>query len=233
MPGVTAENTTYEGPGGKVDARIYRPEGPKDKALPVVLCFRGGGFVIADLDTYDASARALEKMTNAIVVSADYRRAPENKFPAAHEDALAAYKWVLANAADWGGDPKRIALAGESAGGNLAINTDIAARDQNLQAPVYQLFVYPVAGVDTNTPSYKKNANAKPLNKAKMEWFFFHAGKSPEDKKDPRLDIVGKAKLAGLPPTTVITAEIDPLRSEGQTLAAKLKENGVAVKTRD
>ena len=232
-PGVTAEHTTYEGAGGKVDARVYRPEGAKDKALPVILYFRGGGFVIADLDTYDASARALAKMTNAIVVSADYRRAPENKFPAAHDDALAAYKWVLANAADWGGDPKRIALAGESAGGNLAINTAIAARDQNLQAPVYQLLVYPVAGVDMNTPSYEENANAKPLNKAKMEWFFSHAGKSAEDKKDPRLDIVGKAKLAGLPPTTVITAEIDPLRSEGQMLAAKLKDNGVAVKARD
>lgn len=95
------------------------------------------------------------------------------------------------------------------------------------------MLVYPVAGVDTNTASYEENASAKPLNKATMEWFFAHAGKSPEDKKDPRLDVVGKANLAGLPPTTVITAEIDPLRSEGQTLAGKLKDNGVAVKARD
>lgn len=233
QPGVKAEDTTYDGAAGKVAARIYRPEGTEGKTLPVILYFRGGGFVIADLDTYDSSPRALAKMVNAVVVSADYRRAPENKFPAAHDDAVAAYKWVLAHATDFGGDPERIALVGESAGGNLAINTAIAARDQKLTAPLYEVLVYPVAGVDTNTPSYKANAKAKPLNKAVMEWFFDHETSGPKDQKDPRLDVVGKADLKGLPPTTVVTAEIDPLRSDGHMLADKLKTAGVPVIARD
>lgn len=226
--GVTTQDVTYPTAGGTQPARVYKPAGATaGQPLPVVLYFHGGGWVIADIETYDAGARAIAKEANAIVVSAEYRHAPENKFPAAHEDAVAAYKWVLDTAQQWGGDPKRIAVMGESAGGNLAINTAIAARDQKLQLPVYQVLVYPVAGVDTNTPSYQDNEDAKPLSKAMMAWFVSNVVRSDADKQDPRLDLVGKADLAGLPPATVITAQIDPLMSEGQRLADKLKQAGV------
>ena len=143
---------------------------------------------------------------------------------------FAAYKWALENAAQWGGDPARVAVAGESAGGNLATNVAIIARDQNVQAPVHMLLVYPVAGVDMTTPSYQKNAEAMPLSKAAMEWFVKNTIKSDEDKSSPMLDLVGKANLRDLPDATVITAEIDPLMSEGKMLADKLRAAGSEVK---
>lgn len=231
-PGVATKDVTIQGPGGAIPARVYKPEGASGP-LPVVLYFHGGGWVIADLDTYDASPRALAKDANVIVVSSHYRQAPENKFPAAHEDALAAYQWVLKNAQAEGGDPARVAVMGESAGGNLAINVSMAARDQNLQMPLYQVLVYPVAGVDMNTPSYQENEDAKPLNKAMMGWFVEKVLRNDQDKMDPRIDLVGKADVSKLPPTTLITAQIDPLRSEGQSLGSKLEKAGVKVKTYD
>ncbi|HEV7874016.1 MAG TPA: alpha/beta hydrolase [Enterovirga sp.] len=232
-PGVTTKNLTYSGPGGSQPARIYTPGGASGQPLPVVVYYHGGGFVIADLDTYDATPRAIAQMANAIVVSVEYRHAPENKFPAAHEDAFAAYKWAAENARSFGGDASKLAIMGESAGGNLAINTAIAVRDQNAPKPVYVVAVYPMAGTDLNTQSYKDNADAKPLNKPMMQWFYDNAKGSDADLQDPRLNIVGKADLKGLPPTTVVTVEIDPLRSEGQMLADKLKQAGVPVQARD
>jgi acetyl esterase/lipase len=231
-PGVATKNVTIDGTDGAIQARIYKPEGATGP-LPVVLYFHGGGWVIADLDAYDASPRALARDANVIVVSSHYRQAPEHKFPAAHEDALAAYQWVLKNAQAEGGDPRRVAVMGESAGGNLAINVSMAARDQNLQMPAYQVLVYPVAGVDMNTPSYEENEDAKPLNKAMMGWFVDKVARNDQDKMDPRIDLVGKADVSKLPPTTLITAEIDPLRSEGQSLGTKLEQAGVKVKTYD
>jgi acetyl esterase len=231
---VTTKDITITGPGGANPARIYTPSTARDgKPLPVVVYYHGGGWVIADLDTYDATPRAIASMANAIVVSAEYRHAPEHKFPAAHDDAWVAYKWVLENAKSFGGDAGRVALLGESAGGNLAINVAIAARDMKQQMPVYEALIYPVAGVDMETPSYKENAAAKPLSKPAMAWFVKHTTNGPQDLQDPRLDLVGKAKLSGLPPTTIVTAEIDPLRSEGQALGKKLQQAGVTVKSRD
>ena len=163
-----------------------------------------------------------------MVVSIEYRKGPEHKFPAAHEDAFAAYKWVLANAAALNGDYKRIAVAGESAGGNLAVNVSIMARDRKLQMPVYQVLIYPVANNDLNSPSMKEHANAKPLSTAMMPWFIGHYLNNQAQSGDPRISLV-KADLKGLPPTTLITAEIDPLRSEGQLLAEKLTAAGVKV----
>jgi acetyl esterase len=154
---VTKKDLSYPVEGGTQAVRIYTPEHTGEKALPVVVYFHGGGWVIADLDTYEASAMAMAHKTNAIFVSVEYRHAPEHKFPAAHDDAIAAYKWVIANAASFGGDPSRIAVAGESAGGNLAANVAIAARDQKLQTPMHMLLVYPVSGTNTDTPSYQKN----------------------------------------------------------------------------
>ena len=159
--------------------------------------------------------------------------APEHKFPAAHDDAYAAYKWVRATAASWGGDPGRIAIAGESAGANLAIDTAIKVRDDKAGPIAHMLLVYPVAGKDMTTPSYVANAAAKPLNKPMMEWFVKHVFAKPEQAAAPRIDLVSRKDLAGLPSATVVTAEIDPLRSEGQTLAKNLEAAGVKVDALD
>ncbi len=226
----SVKDSTFPGPAGAVPIRIYTPAG--SGPMPVVLYIHGGGWVVADLDTYDASPRALANLSKAIVVSTHYRQAPENKFPAAHEDSLAAYKWVLANAAKLGGDPRRIAVVGESAGGNLAANIALIARDQKLQAPLAQVLVYPVAGNDTSTPSYLENARAAPLSKPAMEWFIKHTFDSPQDAADPRINLVGRTDLAGVAPATVILAQIDPLRSEGQAYADALQKAGVPVTVR-
>jgi acetyl esterase/lipase len=180
---------------------------------------------------YDGGARGLAKSANAVVVSVDYRRAPENKFPAAHEDAVAAYRWAAQNAASIKGDSSRMALAGESAGGNLAVATAIAVRDQRLTAPKHVLAVYPVAQTDTTTPSYNTYADAKPLNRPMMNWFVKHTVRSEADLKDPRLNLVG-ASLQGLPPVTIVNAEIDPLRDDGMMLERALRDAGVAVERR-
>ena len=230
--GVTTQDVTYPGgDGSQIAARIYKPSGATAGLLPVVLYIHGGGWVIADLDTYDGSPRVLAKKTNAIFVSVHYRQAPENKFPASHEDTVAAYKWVLDNAQSWGGDAKRIAIVGESAGGNMAVNVAIAARDQKLQMPLGIVAIYPVAGVSTNTASYQKNERAKPLGKAGMEWFFKNETNGTTDLKGPRLDLVNKANFKELPPTTIITDDIDPLMSEGQMLGKKMQSEGVKVKS--
>lgn len=185
--------------------------------------------MIADLDTYDSSPRALANAAGAVVVSTDYRHAPEHKFPAAHEDVFAAYQWMLKNTGALQGDASKVAVVGESVGGSMAIGVCLMARDKDIQMPGYQVLVYPVAQTGFDTPSYKENANAKPLNKAMMQWFFKHTAKSPADSKSSMLALTTVANLKGLPPATVITAQIDPLRSEGKDLADKLKAAGVPV----
>lgn len=213
---------------GNLKLRWYVPENAtKDSNLPVIVYFRGGGWVIADLDVYDATPSALARKTGAAVVSVDYPMGPESKFPAAHDEAIEAYKYVLKNAQGWGYNPNKIALVGESAGGNLAINTAIAARDQNLTKPVAVVSVYPVATTSMDTPSKKEQAAAKPLNKPMMAWFVQHATNGGSDTQDPRLNLVA-ANLKDLPPTTVINAEIDPLKSDGDMIVEKLKAAGVA-----
>jgi acetyl esterase/lipase len=182
--------------------------------------------VIATIDTYDGSARALTNAAGAIVMSIEYRKGPENPFPAAHDDAFAAYQWALQNAASIGGDPMRVAVAGESAGGGLAMATALTARERGVRMPVHVLAVYPIADGDTESPSYAENAMAKPLSRPMMQWFFRHYLRSPADAADPRISLV-RADLRGMPPTTIILAEIDPLRSDGEELAARLRAAGV------
>lgn len=213
-------------PGG-ITARIYTPRGAAGP-LPLIVYYHGGGWVFATIDTYDASARALAEKVGAVVVSVEYRKGPEHKFPAAHDDAFAAYQWALKNAASLKADPARVAVVGESAGGNLACNVSMMARDKKVTVPKAQVLVYPVAGADMNTPSYQKNAQAKPLDKPLMAWFAKNYFRTPADGQDPRISLYAKANLKGLPPTTIITAEIDPLMSDGQLLADKLKAAGVA-----
>jgi|AraplaMF_Col_mMF_1032025.scaffolds.fasta_scaffold01172_10 acetyl esterase/lipase len=212
---------------GALPARAYIPEG--DGPFPVVLYFHGGGWVVADLNSYDATPRALALGSKALVISVDYHHAPESKFPAQHDDAWAAYTWIVENVHTMNGDAKRVAVAGESAGGNLAANVALMAKKKKTTEPVYQLLVYPIAGNDTNTPSYQESANALPLGKADMEWFISNVFTSKDQTSDPRINLVGRTDLAGLPPATVVTAQIDPLRSEGQAYAEKLKDAGVKV----
>jgi acetyl esterase/lipase len=224
---VGVKQLSADGPLGPIPVFVYTP--PGKGPFPVMVYYHGGGFVIADTKTYDASPRGLAKLANAIIVSVDYHRAPENKFPAAPNDAYAAYQWVLAHAQEFNGDPHRVAVGGESAGGNLATGVALRARDEKIQAPLHQLLVYPVVNDDMATPSYQRNANAKPLNKAMMQWFFKHYTASPTDGKNPRALPMKATSLAGLPPATVITAEIDPLLSEGKQYADALKKAGVNV----
>jgi acetyl esterase len=231
QPVAEVTDIQIQGADGPLAARMYNPRTSLAPA-PMILYFHGGGWVTGNLDTYDASDRELANGTGAIVISVQYRLGPEYKFSAAQNDADKSYNWLLANAEKLGGDPKRIALAGESAGGNLAIDTAIWARDSHLPMPVHQLLIYPVVGTDTNTPSYKETTDAIPLNRRAILWYVAMFTNSPTDLTDPRLNVVGAANLQGLPPTTIISAEIDPLRSEGEVLAQKLQAAGVSVSQR-
>jgi acetyl esterase len=216
---------------GNIHLRIYSPKGGKGP-LPVIVYFHGGGFVIAGINAYDASANILADKVGAIVVSVGYRLGPQFKFPYAHNDAFTAYQWVIKNAATIKGDSTKVAVAGESAGGNLAINTALKAIFKHTKVPVAVLAIYPVAGASMNTPSYLKNADAIPLNRPMMAWFLKKYLNKPVEARDPQIDLVS-ANLKGLPPTTVITAEIDPLQSDGLKLVDKLKADGVTVNSKN
>jgi acetyl esterase len=217
--------------GGNIHLRIYTPKNGNGP-FPVIVYYHGGGFVIANIDVYDASAKVLADQVGAVVVSVAYRLAPEHKFPTAHNDSFSAYQWVLKNAGLIKGDPKKIAVVGESAGGNLAVNMAIMARDKGLALPIHILSVYPIAGADMNTASYVKNAAAKPLDKPMMMWFSKNYLNNMAEAKDPRMNLVA-ANLKGLPGTTIITDEYDPLQSEGMLLADKLKAAGVKVDSKN
>ena len=215
------------GPPEGVLVRTYTPlegAGP----FPVIVYYHGGGWVIADLDTYEPSARALAAKTGAIVVSVAYRQAPEHPFPAAHEDAFAAYQWVTENASQIGGDPSRIAIAGESAGGNLAVAVPLMAKERGVPLPVHIVSVYPIADGDVQSPSYDEYANALPLNRPLMEWFFNYYYPDWQTQQTPLISLTS-ADLNGLPATTIINAEIDPLRSEGEELMERMQAAGVPV----
>ncbi len=208
--------------------RMYKPKNAENKSLPVIVYYHGGGWVIADLDTYEASPMALAEKANAIVVSVAYRQGPENKFPSAHEDSFSAYKWVVENTAEIGGNPNMIATAGESAGGNLAVAVALMARDRGVKLPIHIVSVYPIADGDIESPSYEKYANAVPLNRDFMKWFFEQYVPNWSSNNDPLINLID-ADLSGLPATTIINAEIDPLENEGKVLAEKMKAAGIDV----
>lgn len=217
--------------GGKIHLRVYTPKdgtGP----YPLIVYYHGGGFVIANLDVYNASAQALAEQVGAVVVSVAYRLAPENKFPTAHNDAFTAYEWAVKNAVDLKADPAKIAVVGESAGGNLAANVSVMARDKHIMLPVHQVLIYPIAQADMNTESYNMYEKAKPLNKAMMGWFTEKYLTTMIEAQDPKMSLVN-ANLNGLPSTTIITAEIDPLHDDGVILARKLKAAGVKVDSKN
>lgn len=220
---------TIDGPSPEgLLVRVYMPDEEGDKKFPVIVYYHGGGWVIANLDTYESSAKALAEKAKAVVISVEYRKAPEHKFPAAHEDAYAAYYWARLNAGIVGGDTARVAVAGESAGGNMASAVCLMARERNFMMPVHQLLVYPIADNDLSRPSYHEFRNAKPLDSASIPWFSEKYFNDPSDGDNPWISLVD-ADVTGLPPATIIAAEIDPLQSEGKAYADKLTAAGIDV----
>ena len=232
---VSVKSLTFTGPAGDPLAiKVYTPaRAGDDKPLPVVVFYHGGGFVLDNTAGSEASARAIAEPSGAIVVTPEYRLAPEHKFPAAQDDSLAAYKWVLENAASFGADSSRVALAGEGGGALLAADTAIAARKAALPKPSALILIAPAAGTDLKTNSWLEDSAARPWNKKAVEWALGLYFATPDDRDDPRIDLVGKADVAGLPRTTIVTAEIDPLRSDGERLGGKLKRATVPVQMRD
>jgi len=223
----SVENRSIPGPGGSVGIRIYTPLERERGALPVLAFFHGGGFVIGDLDSHDGTCRALANAARCAVVAVDYRLAPEAKFPAAAEDCYAATCWIANNAGALGIDAARIAVGGDSAGGNLAAVTALLARDRRGPSLAHQLLVYPVIDCAFDTVSYLENAEGYFLTREMMRWFWHHYLEKPEDAADPYASPIRAATLEGVAPATVITAEYDPLRDEGEAYASRLLQAGV------
>ena len=220
-------DSSLPGPAGDVPIRIYTPNG--EGPLPVVVFFHGGGFTIGSLTSHDPVAHKLAAESGAIVVAVEYRLAPEHKFPAAADDAWAATRWVVENAGRLGVDPARLAVGGDSAGGNLAAVVALMARDAGAPSIKFQALLYPVTDVGTETGSDRDFADGYLLTRDSMKWFFDHYLKSAEDAKDWRVSPLRAQSLAGLPPALIVTAGFDPLRDEGEAYARALRAAGVRV----
>jgi acetyl esterase len=224
----TVADRTIAGPAGPLRVRVYSPKG--EGPHPVLMFLHGGGWVIGDLDTHDRECRILCNDTPCLVVAVDYRLAPEHPYPAAVEDAWAALQWLSRHAAELGGDPKRIAVGGDSAGGNLAAIAALRARDAGGPQLRAQLLVYPsVAGEMLAYPSYQENATAPFLPLDSMRYFRAHYLGDVGKTTDPEIAPLLAASHKSLPPALIITAEFDPLRDEGRAYARKLEEAGVDV----
>ncbi|RFS82517.1 alpha/beta hydrolase [Actinomadura spongiicola] len=219
-------DTTIPGPAGELPVRVYTPEG--EGPFPAFVWFHGGGWTVGGLDENEYSCRAVCAAADTVVISVDYRLAPENPFPAAADDAYAAVSWVAAHGAEIGADPARIAVGGESAGGNLAAVAALKARDLGGPRIALQVLVSPVLGhPDDGRPSYSLYSEGYFLSKSSMDWFFTTYPKSPADLDDPYLLPLRSDDLSGVAPALVLGAEYDVLRDEGEEYAARLKEAGV------
>jgi acetyl esterase len=231
----SAENSRVKGAAGFLAARLYRNNGEKS---PTVVFFHGGGWVAGDLETHDRQARLLAIETGVVVISVDYRRPPEVRFPGAFEDAFSAVKDIVERISEFGGDAKRVGVAGDSAGGNLAATTAIACRDAGINLAAQHL-VYPVTDVlgsyadareNARFPSRAENAEGYFLSRAVMEWFCGHYLADPSHATDWRVSPLRATSLAGVAPAIVTTAWFDPLRDEGAAYARALEAAGVRVK---
>jgi acetyl esterase len=229
-PVAYVEDRTVPGPAGEIPVRAYRPS--DEPALPVLVWFHGGGWTIGSLETHDLSCRSLANAVGCIVVSVDYRLAPEHKFPAATEDAFAATQWVADHAAELGGDQNRIAVGGDSAGGNLAAVVSLLAREAGGPDLRFELLVYPVTDHEFETPSMHENATGYFLELESMRWFYNQYLRDERDGADWRFSPARADDLSGLPPAFVLTAEFDPLRDQGEAYARRLEAAGVPVEAR-
>jgi len=228
LPLAEIVNTTIPGPAGPIGARIYRASLAPNQ--PVIVYFHGGGFVIGNLESHDGTCRRLSHGIGCTVVSVDYRLAPEHVYPAAVDDSFAATEWVAEHADVLKIDKARIAVAGDSAGGNLAAVVAIVARDRGGPAICHQLLTYPVTDMAFKSESYTSNGTGYFLTKDMMAWFGLQYVPTGHDIEDPLLSPLYHKNLSGLPPATVITAEYDPLRDEGESYAQKLRDAGVPTK---
>jgi acetyl esterase len=224
------EDRSVPGPNGGVPIRVYWPSA--DGNLPVVVYFHGGGWIMGSIDTHDAYCRALANASGTVAVSVDYRLAPEHKFPAGAEDAFAAARWVAENGSDIGVDARRIALAGDSAGGNLAAAVTLMSRDRGTPPAAFQVLIYPVTDYNFDTDSYHENADGYHLTRSGMMWGWRHYLDKQEDGHSSYASPLRADDLRGLPPALVITAQFDPLRDEGEAYAERLRASGVPVTLR-
>jgi acetyl esterase len=222
------ENRTIPGPAGPIPVRIYTPSSGA-APRPALVYFHGGGWVLGDLETTDSICRAVANRAECVVVSVDYRLSPEHKFPVPLDDCYAAFTWVAEHAAEIGVDSSRLAVGGDSAGGNLSAAVALRARDEGGPALRLQLLVYPVTDHSFDTVSYKENGDGYLLTKDMMVWFWDHYLTKAADGDDPLASPLRARDLSGLPPAVVFTAEFDPLRDEGEAFAARLAAAGVPV----
>jgi acetyl esterase len=221
------ENHQVPVDGGTITVRCYTPSGRGP--FPAYIFFHGGGWVIGDIHTHDGICRSLANASGAVVASVDYRLAPEHKYPVAAEDSYAATTWIAREGARLGIDTRRLAVGGDSAGGNLAAAVCLMSRDRGGPALALQVLVYPVTQYGLDTRSYRDYADGYLLTRNAMRWFWDHYLARPEDGASPLASPMAAPSLAGLPPALVITAECDPLCDEGEAYAAKLREAGVSV----
>ena len=227
MPIAETRDLTMSGPGGPIPLKLYRPTA--SGILPVLVFLHGGGWVVGDIATHDTVCRHLANRADCAVVSVDYRLAPEHKFPAAVEDCVAATGWVAENAAALGVDPARLAVGGDSAGGNLAAVVCLMARDGGAPRIAHQLLIYPATDAAMRHASVARFAEGYVLTRSTMRWFYDQYLRSPDDAADWRVSPLTAADLSGLPPAYVLTAGYDPLCDEGDEYAARLAAAGVAV----
>lgn len=226
------EDLAIPGPAGPIPARFYEPGGMGIEERPLIVYFHGGGWTIGDLDTSDGVCRFLALNVPATVLSVGYRLAPEHPFPAAVDDALAAFLWAALDNTRLGVDPSRIAVAGDSAGGNLAAAVSLLTRNESGPSPALQVLIYPVTDVGGGQRSRDEFAKGFLLAKADMDWFEHHYLPPGSDLSDPRVSMLRADDLSDLPPAYITTAGFDPLRDEGEAYAARLREAGVRVALR-
>lgn len=231
LPVAHVEPRRIPGPAGEIPARLYRPYGGSDPR-PLVVYFHGGGWVVGDLDTHDGACRFLAVYAGVNLLSVDYRLAPEHRFPAAADDAFAAFRFAVANAADLSSDPARVAVAGDSAGGNLAAVVARRAAREGGPKPAFQLLLYPVTDLSTKHESYRLFGDGFFLTEKHMDWYRGHYLPDESAGRDPMASPLLADDLEGLPPAHVVTAGFDPLRDEGEAYARKLEAAGVAVTLR-
>jgi acetyl esterase len=224
------DNRHIQGPAGAMPVRIYTPAG--QGPFPLLVFFHGGGWVIGSLDSHDATCRALTNAVKAVVVSVDYRLAPEHPFPAAADDAYAATQWAADHAGALNGEARRLAVAGDSAGGNLAAVVALMARDRGGPKLAQQVLIYPVTNASFDTVSYLENGDGYFLTRDMMMWFWNHYASSPVARSHAYASPLRANDLSGVAPAFILTAEYDPLRDEGEAYAARLRESGVAVQLR-
>lgn len=224
---VTVVDRTIPGPDGELAVRIYRPtSAAPDAKLPALVYAHGGGWVFGNLDSHDVLCAQLAIEAGIAVFHIDYRLAPEARFPGAFDDVVAGLKWVAANGESVGIDPTRLAIGGDSAGGNLAAAVSIWARDHGGPKLLMQLLAYPVTDAVARTESYRRYEDGYGLNAVTMEWFFDHYTPDKANRSDWRVSPLRAESLAGLPPALVVTAGYDPLRDEGRAYAWRLHQEG-------